>query len=484
MSKHESKPGELMTSSEGASPKINFVKEILAGLTVSFVAISLGAAFGVISGRGALSGILSAGVIALITAILGGTRIQCSGPTAPMTAVTVVMIGLIGNGYLNDVPNANSDHFLNIVLILTGAMLVLAAVLRLGKFINLVPKVVISGFMNGIAVLIWVGEVKTLFGLNSEKDSSGVELVDAAGNPLPDILAGGIGINLAVAIGTVAMCFLLPSLLKRIDKRLASFLPGTLVAIVLVSAGVFLTGLDMEKVALGGSLSSVTDLTTLVQEQIPTGWSVQLILLALPFAAQLAMLAYLDTLLTSLVVDQKVQKMYGTDEKTAQNKELAAQGVANSAVALFGGIPGAQATIRSVLILNEGAMTRIAGVMVELFVLVEMILFQDLITAIPKAVFSGVLIKVGYDVFDWTPVRIYFKELRQGFVPNATQKTGKPMITHLNIVFILGTTLVTVLWNLNVAVIVFCILFYLLKVFVPIHDLEEATETEGLIDEV
>jgi SulP family sulfate permease len=375
MSKHESKPGELMTSSEGASPKINFVKEILAGLTVSFVAISLGAAFGVMSGRGALSGILSAGVIALITAILGGTRIQCSGPTAPMTAVTVVMIGLIGNGYLNDVPNANSDHFLNIVLILTGAMLVLAAVLRLGKFINLVPKVVISGFMNGIAVLIWVGEFKTLFGLNSEKDSSGVELVDAAGNPLPDILGGGIGINLAVAIGTVAMCFLLPSLLKRIDKRLASFLPGTLVAIVLVSAGVFLTGLDMEKVALGGSLSSVTDLTTLVQEQIPTGWSVQLILLALPFAAQLAMLAYLDTLLTSLVVDQKVQKMYGTDEKTAQNKELAAQGVANSAVALFGGIPGAQATIRSVLILNEGAMTRIAGVMVGLFVLVEMILF-------------------------------------------------------------------------------------------------------------
>ena len=89
MSKHESKPGELMTSSEGASPKINFVKEILAGLTVSFVAIILGAAFGVMSGRGALSGILSAGVIALITAILGGTRIQCSGPTAPMTAVTV-----------------------------------------------------------------------------------------------------------------------------------------------------------------------------------------------------------------------------------------------------------------------------------------------------------------------------------------------------------------------------------------------------------
>ena len=483
MNKNDSNPGELLSSPNASSQKINFVKEVLAGLTVSFVAISLGAAFGVMSGRGALSGILSAGVIALITAAIGGTRIQCSGPTAPMTAVTVAIIGIIGTGYLKDVPNANTDHFLNIVLILTGALLILAAVFRLGKFINLVPRVVISGFMNGIAVLIWVGEARTIFGLKSQKDDAGSVISDAAGNPLADILDGGIGANLAIALVTVAMCFLLPPLLKRINKRMASFLPGTLVAIIVVSVGVFLTGLGVEKVALGGSLSSLTDLTTLVQEQVPTTWTLQLIWLALPFAAQLAMLAYLDTLLTSLVVDQKVQKIFGTDETTAQNKELAAQGVANTAVSIFGGIPGAQATIRSVLILNEGAVTRIAGVMVGLFVLAEMILFQDLITAIPKAVFSGVLIKVGYDVFDWTPVKIYFQELRQGNVPNASQKPGKPMVTHLNMLFILGTTLVTVLVNLNVAVIAFCILFYVLRAFRPIHDLEQDSETEGFADE-
>lgn len=412
----------------------------------------------------------------MITAAFGGTRIQCSGPTAPMTAVTVAIIAVIADGYLSKIPDANQDHFLNIVLLLTGLMLLLAAVLRLGKFINLVPKVVISGFMNGIAVLIWLGEIKTLFGLKTTTDPE-------TGAEVADILTGGIAMNLGVALATLALCFLVPPILKRVNPRLSSFLPATLVAIILMSVGVYVTGLGVERVPLGGSIGSLSDLTGMVKEQWPTNWSMQLIWLALPFAGQLAMLAYLDTLLTSLVVDKKVQYMFGTDEVTAQNKELAAQGVANAAVATFGGIPGAQATIRSVLILNEGAVSRIAGVMVGIFVLVEMILFQDLITMIPQAVFSGVLIKVGYDVFDWQPVKVYVRELREGKVPTATDPTPRPMVTHLNMLFILGTTLVTVLVNLNVAVVAFCVLFYVVRAFRPIHDLAPITETEGVITE-
>ena len=446
--------------------KANIAKDVLAGLTVSFVAVSLGGAFGVMSGRGALAGILSAGVIALITAAFGGTRIQCSGPTAPMTAVTAAMIAIIGDGLLKDHPDVSSDRFINMVLVLTGVLLIAAAVFRLGRFINLVPKVVISGFMSGIAVLIWVGEIKTLFGLGGK-----------------EILGGGLEPNLIIAVVTLLLCFLLPTLLRKLDARLASFLPATLIAIVLVSLVVYLFGIDVERVTLGATLSSFSDVSNLVSAQFPTEWSVDLAWLALPFAAQLAMLAYLDTLLTSLVVDKKAQAIFGTDEKTAQNQELAAQGAANAAVAVFGGIPGAQATIRSVLILNEGALTRIAGVMVGVFVLSEMILFQDLIAAIPKAVFSGVLIKVGYDVFDWQPLRLYLTELRQGSVPDAAHPTGRPMVTHLNMFFIAGTTIVTVLINLNVAVIAFCVLFYILRAIRPIHDLDQDSETEGFTDE-
>lgn len=448
-------------SPPAAVEKSSITKELLAGLTVSFVAISLGAAFGVMSERGALAGILSAGVIALITAAFGGTRIQCSGPTAPMTAVTAAMVAVIHDGALQAHPGADPDQFINMVLVLTGAILVLAGAFRLGRFISVVPRVVISGFMNGIALLIWVGEAKTLFGWSGK-----------------EALSGGLGLNLAIAGATLFLVFFLPSQLKKLDHRLAAFLPATLVTIVVITAFAWGAGLGVQRVQLGATLSGMADLMPMFEKHIPTQWSVDLVLLGLPFALQLAMLAYLDTLLTSLVVDKKVQKMFGTNEVTAQNQELVAQGVANAAVATFGGIPGAQATIRSVLILNEGAMTRLAGVMVGVFVLVEMLMFQSLITLIPQAVFSGVLIKVGYDVFDWTPVSLYWDHLKTG-----DKRTGIPDVPHLDMFFIAGTTLLTVAVNLNVAVVSFSVLFFVMKRFVTIRDLKALVETEGFADE-
>lgn len=446
-----------------AGEKTNVLNEFLAGLTVSFVAISLGAAFGVLSGRGALAGILSAGVIALITSAIGGTKVQCSGPTAPMTAVTVLLVTAVGDGLLQDHGGVDPNQFINLVIILTGVILFLAGVLRLGRFIQIVPKVVISGFMNGIAVLIWVGEIKGLFGLAGKEP-----------------IGGGVASNAIVALVTLGLCFLLPSILKKVDERLTSFLPATLVAIVVVTAVASLADLGIERIVLGATLGSVADLTAMFEMHTPTDWSLALIVLGLPFAGQLAMLAYLDTLLTSLVVDKKVDEMYGTDETTDQNKELVAQGIANGAVAFFGGLPGAQATIRSVLILNEGARTRIAGVMVGIFVLVEMLVFQDLIAVIPQAVFTGVLFKVGYDVFDWTPLRLYVQEqFTQGETPRGP---GDPAVPHIDMLFIAGTTLVTVIVNLNVAVVSFCVLFYVMSRFITVPDLQPAM-TEGFSDE-
>ena len=453
---------EPTTPPPQSNKSVELIQNLTAGLTVSFVAISLGAAFGVLSGRGAFAGILSAGVIAFITALFGGTRIQCSGPTAPMTAVTVLLVAFAGDQLLTQLPQADTNRFINMVLVLTGGIMVLAALLRLGRFIMLVPKTVISGFMNGIAILIWVDQVKKLFGLGGK-----------------DQIEGPLAINLGVAVCTLVLVFVVPRLVKSYLPKARLLFPGTIVAIVLMTCTVQLLKWDIQFITLNEQLTSIDDLTALVSDNLPNQWSWDLILLGLPFAAQLAMLAYLDSLLTALVVDKKLKEKTGSTERTNQNRELAAQGVANAAVSLFGGIPGAQATIRSVLILNENATLRLAGVSVGVFVAIEMVLFQGYLNLIPQAVFTGILFKVGYDVFDWPPVVAYLKGFGGAGLPGGDrvpQATGL-QVAHWDMLFIGGTALVTLLVNLNVAVISFTVLFYLIRLATPLPDLHVQEET-------
>ena len=432
-------------------------KNLVAGLAVSFVAISLGAAFGILSERGAFAGILSAGIIALITALFGGTRVQTSGPTAPMTAVMVLIMAYAastrqyaGKGLLEAFPGADPVQFVNLVLILCGVILVIAAICRLGRFIQIVPKVVISGFMNGIAILIWVDQTKKLFGLGGQER-----------------LSGALAVNIAVALSALAIAFAVPMVTRRFSSRWRAFIPpGTLIAILAVTIVVQLMSVDIQMVQTEKIENSVGAWVAVVQKNVPTDWSAQLVWLAIPFALQLTMLCYLDTLLTSLVVDKKMTEEFGRDERTKQNQELAAQGAANAAVACLGGIPGAQATIRSVLILNEGATMRIAGVAVGILVLVEMLIFQDYISTIPVAVFTGILFKVGYDVFDWPPCVIYIKGLLGRRDPLGVFDVG-----HAEMFFIAGTAAVTLVKDLNTAVIVFTALYYLVRLKFTVPDL-------------
>ena len=434
-------------------------RNLVAGLAVSFVAISLGAAFGILSERGAFAGILSAGIIALITALFGGTRIQTSGPTAPMTAVMVLIMAYAGsmrqyqgNGLLEAIPGADPVQFVNLVLVLCGVILVIAAVCRLGRFIQFVPKVVISGFMNGIAILIWVDQAKKLFGIGGQER-----------------LSGSLAVNIAVALAALAIAFAVPIVARRfVWRRLRAFVPpGTLIAIVAVTIFVQLMSIDIQMVQTEKIENSVGAWVAVVQKNVPTDWSMQLVWLAIPFALQLAMLSYLDTLLTSLVVDKKMTEKFGRKERTKQNQELLAQGAANAAVACLGGIPGAQATIRSVLILNEGATWRIAGVAVGIFALVEMLIFQDYISTIPVAVFTGILFKVGYDVFDWQPCVIYVRRLLGNHGPLGLFNVG-----HREMFFIAGTAAITLVKDLNTAVIAFTALFYLVRLKFTVPDLD------------
>jgi len=443
-------------------------KNLVAGLAVSFVAISLGAAFGILSERGAFAGILSAGIIALITALFGGTRIQTSGPTAPMTAVMVLIMAYAastqqyeGEGLLEAFPGANPVQFVNLVLVLCGVILVIAAIFRWGRFIQIVPKVVISGFMSGIAILIWVDQTKKLFGIGGQER-----------------LSGSLAVNIAVALAALAIAFAVPLVTRRFFSRWRAYIPpGTLIAIIVVTIFVQLINVDIQMVQTEKIENSVSAWVGVVQKNVPTDWSLQLVWLALPFALQLAMLCYLDTLLTSLVVDKKMTEKFGREERTKQNQELAAQGAANAAVACLGGIPGAQATIRSVLILNEGATWRIAGVAVGIFALVEMLIFQDYISTIPVAVFTGILFKVGYDVFDWEPCVIYVKRLF-----GRRDLTGLLDVGHREMFFIAGTAAVTLVKDLNTAVVLFTALFYLLRLKFTVPDLEPV-ETVAVVRE-
>ena len=196
----------------------------------------------------------------------------------------------------------------------------------------------------------------------------------------------------------------------------------------------------------------------LAQTNWPGGWSFRAVGMAFPFALQLALLCYLDTLLTSRIMDNL------SGETTRQDRELMAQGVANTTVAFLGGIPGAQATIRSVLIFKEGATMRLAGTLVGVFVLVELIAFQDLIGLIPRAVFTGVLVKVGYDVFDWGPVRRYALQVWDG-VRGGTHVGRDQPVSYTDAAFIAATTAATLIWNLNVAVIGGTVAFHAVRAF-------------------
>lgn len=409
-----------------------FIKDLLAGLTVSFAALSLGAAFGAMSGRGAFAGMIGAAIIPIITSLLGGTRLQASGPTAPMTAVTAL---LVAKAYDTFPDKILAEQFITLIFIMFGVLIILAGLLRAGRLILFVPNVVVLGFMNGIAVLIWYDQIAKIFGLLGKK-----------------ILEGNLMLNCLIAVITVVLIFLIPMLVKKagVKEKYRSFFSGLLISILIVTILSNMLDLEVQKVQLGITIDSFGQYLNMIMNYFPAEIITQEnLLMALPYALELTLLCYLDSLLTALVIDKM------TGEKTAQNKELVAQGIANGFTGILQGIPGAQATIRSVLLIKENAQTRLAGVMLGVFVLISLVFFKNFITLIPAAVFAGVLIKAGWDVCDRDYTYAYFKN-----------NWIKSFNRNFQFLLILITTIVTVIVDLNVAVVTGTILFYIgVKVF-------------------
>ena len=415
------------------------ITDLLAGLTVSFAALALGAAFGIMSGRGAFAGMIAAAVIPIITGLFGGTRLSVSGPTGPMTAVSSLVVAFAYESFQDKIL---AEQFITLVFIMLGVFLILASILRLAKYISYVPQVVILGFMSGIAMLIWIDQFKVVFGLG--------------GKVAPD---GEVITNIVIALSTVLLIFLIPVILKKLKlpHNIRIFIPPTLSAIIIMTVITSVFNMNVGHIKLGSDGSSISDLATLAISYIPSmqilKW--EYIMMALPYALQLLLLGYLDSLLTALIMDNL------TKEKSNYNKELFGQGLSNIASAIVMGIPGAQATIRSVLLFKEGAKTRLGAVSAGVIALLLFMVFKDYVTIVTSAVFIGVLLKAAWDVFEREFLTIYLK--RKWYLNKSR---------NIQLVFILYTMFATALVDLNFAVFSGTVFFYLAKRYWKIKDVE------------
>lgn len=295
--------------------------------------------------------------------------------------------------------------------------------------------------MNGIAVLIWYDQLLKLFAVNGRAS-----------------MLGGIGVNLIIALTTFFLIFLIMYLTKKgkVPPQIRSLISGVLFSILIMTAVSVIFDFDVEKVALGNAIGSFSEFGAMISNYWPSEiLTTENLMLAAPFSLQLTLLAYLDSLLTALVIDRM------TKENSNLNKELVAQGMANGVSGILQGIPGAQATIRSVLLIKEGANTRMAGVFLGVFALLSILLLKDYLAMVPAAVFMGVLFKAGLDVSD--------RDFPKHYFGNQWYKSSE---RNIQLGFIIFTTLVTVIVDLNVAVVSGTILFYLAKYFWKINDVE------------
>ncbi|MGF1538103.1 MAG: SulP family inorganic anion transporter [Elainellaceae cyanobacterium] len=344
--------------------------DFFGGLTAAIVALPLALAFGVASGAGAIAGLYGAVFTGFFAALFGGTPSQVSGPTGPMT---VVMATVLSKLIVSDPENGLAMAFTAVML--AGAFQILFGVLRLGRFITLMPYPVISGFMSGIGVIIVVLQLAPLIGHPAQ--SSVIEglqqLPSALSTPHP--AATGLGLL------TLALVFFWP-------KKLERLVPSPLVALILCTA--------ISIFALSGSdLPRIGDIPQgLPQLQWPR-LNLNQLQNVLGYGLILATLGAIDSLLTSLVADNITRTQHDSE------KELVGQGIGNLLSGLFGGLPGAGATMRTVINVQAGGRTPLSGMIHALILLCIVLWAGDITAQIPHAVLAGILIKVGFKIIDW-----------------------------------------------------------------------------------
>ncbi len=414
----------------------NIKGDAFGGITAGIVALPLALAFGVSSGLGPGAGLYGAIFISFFAALFGGTNTQISGPTAPMTAVSMVVIaGIIA---ANDGDIEKALPAILTVFILAGLMQVGLGVLGFGKYIKYIPYPVVSGFMTAIGVIILITQILPSIGYYPKED---VELVNkfkpqAEELILENILKEEAGEGILVledfketikraqslsqediakesktlaanySKGVIGTLRALPRALKQVNwlelilalctiaivygfKKITTKVPSALVALIVVSGAAYAMNLNYRPI-----------------EEIPSGLPIPRLDIFSQFsftsitpyiftAISLALLGAIDSLLTSVVADNM------TKTKHKPNKELIGQGIGNSIAALFGGIPGAGATIRTVVNINAGGKTKLSGMIAGIMLLIILLALGPVASKIPAAVLAGILITVGIGVMDY-----------------------------------------------------------------------------------
>lgn len=413
-----------------------FKGDLFGGITAGIVALPLALAFGVSSGLGPSAGLYGAIFISFFAALFGGTNTQISGPTAPMTAVSMVVIAGILASFEGDVEKALPAILT--VFLLAGLMQVGLGFLGLGKYIKYIPYPVVSGFMTAIGVIILITQILPSIGYYPKEDLKFVEQFKPAAEEviLENILLDEVDEGILVlenfeetikrgkvvsieqimtesktlagkeASGVLGTIKVLPFALNNINwlelilalgtiliiygfKRITKAVPSTLVALFVMSGIAIGFGLDYRPI-----------------EEIPSGLPIPKLEMFTDFsfasitpyiftALTLALLGAIDSLLTSVVADNM------TKTKHKPNKELIGQGIGNSIAALFGGIPGAGATIRTVVNINAGGKTRLSGMIAGVLLLMILLALGPIASKIPAAVLAGILITVGIGVMDY-----------------------------------------------------------------------------------
>lgn len=422
---------QLFTSLRNYNSK-TFMSDLLAGVIVGIVALPLAIAFGIASGVTPEKGIITAIVAGFIISLLGGSKVQIGGPTG---AFIIIIYGIIQQYGLEG---------LTIATLMAGAFLILFGVLRLGTIIKYIPYPIVVGFTSGIAVTIFTTQIKDLFGLTIDNVPS--DFIEKWGAYIThfgtiDTWSAFVGV-LSVAIIAV---------MPRINKKI----PGSLIAIIIMTVAALL----LKNYAGVTSIETIGDRFS-VSNAIPDAhvpamtWETIKGLVA-P-ALTIAVLGAIESLLSATVADGVIGDHHNS------NTELIAQGVANLASPLFGGIPATGAIARTMTNINNGGKTPIAGIIHAVVLLLIFLFFMPLAQYIPMACLAGVLVVVSYGMSGW-----------RSFL--TLMKNPKSDVTVLLITFFL-----TIIFDLTVAIevglIIACLLF--------MKRMSETTDVKVVMDEI
>lgn len=344
------------------SQKVNYRLEVLSGLTVALALVPEAVAFALIAGLSPLTGLYAAFVMGLVTSLLGGRPGMISGATG---AVAVVLVALV---------QSHGVEYVFATVILAGILQLTAGFLRLGKLMRLVPHPVIFGFVNGLAIIIFMSQ------LDQFKDPTGAWLT---GMPL----FGFLGLVLI----TMAIIWGLP--------RLTKYVPAALTAILVVFGLVTFLGLETRTV---GDIASIQGgFPPFHLPAIPMSWASLTVIF--PYAAIVAGVGLIESLLTLNIIDEI------TETRGRGNKEAVAQGTANILSGLFSGMGGCAMIGQSLINISSGARARLSGIVASVMLLVFIMFGSGLIEQLPMAALTGLMIMVAIGTFEWASLRTFTK---------------------------------------------------------------------------